>query len=115
MVTAHRLLLANREVQSDTFVCPFRFGTIISTKAILDKNTNKCKGELFRAFPNHGGYVITTVSVCIGYGFVDFDSPAAAEGAVKALVAKNIQAQMAKVGIWFPRRQHTVRLHASNT
>lgn len=51
----------------------------------------------------------------VGYGFVDFDSPAAAEGAVKALVAKNIQAQMAKVGIWFPRRQHTVRLHASNT
>lgn len=50
------------------------FGTIISTKAILDKNTNKCKG----------------------YGFVDFDSPAAAEGAVKALTAKNIQAQMAK-------------------
>ncbi|XP_018330605.1 protein alan shepard isoform X2 [Agrilus planipennis] len=62
-----------------------QFGTIISTKAILDKNTNKCKG----------------------YGFVDFDSPAAAEGAVKALVAKNIQAQMAKVGIWFTRRQHT--------
>uniref|UniRef100_A0A1Y1NLU8 Protein alan shepard n=1 Tax=Photinus pyralis TaxID=7054 RepID=A0A1Y1NLU8_PHOPY len=51
-----------------------QYGTIISTKAILDKNTNKCKG----------------------YGFVDFESPAAAEGAVKALVAKNIQAQMAK-------------------
>ncbi|XP_074030623.1 RNA binding motif single stranded interacting protein alan shepard isoform X2 [Leptinotarsa decemlineata] len=51
-----------------------QFGTIISTKAILDKNTNKCKG----------------------YGFVDFESPAAAEGAVKALTAKNVQAQMAK-------------------
>ncbi|XP_057667002.1 protein alan shepard isoform X3 [Diorhabda carinulata] len=60
-----------------------QFGTIISTKAILDKNTNKCKG----------------------YGFVDFESPAAAEGAVKALTAKNIQAQMAKVGIWYQHRR----------
>lgn len=59
------------------------FGTIISTKAILDKTTNKCKG----------------------YGFVDFDSPAAAEGAVKALTAKNIQAQMAKVGNHYPHRR----------
>ncbi|XP_050295189.1 protein alan shepard isoform X2 [Anthonomus grandis grandis] len=50
------------------------YGTIISTKAILDKNTNKCKG----------------------YGFVDFESPVAAEVAVKQLTAKNIQAQMAK-------------------
>lgn len=53
-----------------------KFGTIISTKAILDKNTNKCKG----------------------YGFVDFEHPASAEGAVKALTAQNVQAQMAKVG-----------------
>ena len=52
-----------------------RFGTIISTKAILDKNTNKCKG----------------------YGFVDFESPQAAEAAVKALQLQGIQAQMAKV------------------
>ncbi|XP_046455251.1 RNA-binding motif, single-stranded-interacting protein 2-like isoform X4 [Daphnia pulex] len=51
-----------------------KFGTIISTKAILDKNTNKCKG----------------------YGFVDFDSPSAAESAVKALQLQGIQAQMAK-------------------
>lgn len=51
-----------------------------------------------------------------GYGFVDFESPASAEGAVKALIANNVQAQMAKVGIWYhPRRQATVRLHASNT
>ncbi|KAL1494478.1 hypothetical protein ABEB36_010073 [Hypothenemus hampei] len=60
-----------------------QYGTIISTKAILDKNTNKCKG----------------------YGFVDFDSPVAAEGAVKALTARNIQAQMAKVGIWYNQRR----------
>lgn len=51
-----------------------QYGTIISTKAILDKTTNKCKG----------------------YGFVDFESPACAEGAVKGLQAKGIQAQMAK-------------------
>ncbi|KAK2588136.1 hypothetical protein KPH14_004187 [Odynerus spinipes] len=51
-----------------------QYGTITSTKAILDKTTNKCKG----------------------YGFVDFESPVAAEGAVKALAAKGIQAQMAK-------------------
>ena len=57
------------------FVCVVRFGTIISTKAILDKNTNKCKG----------------------YGFVDFESPQAAESAVKALQLQGIQAQMAKV------------------
>ncbi|KAK0079737.1 hypothetical protein PV326_008574 [Microctonus aethiopoides] len=64
-----------------------QYGTITSTKAILDKNTNKCKG----------------------YGFVDFESPVAAEGAVKALVAKGIQAQMAKVGIWLHRRLASVR------
>lgn len=53
------------------------YGQIISTKAILDKNTNKCRG----------------------YGFVDFESNECAEIAVKALQAKGIQAQMAKVGI----------------
>ncbi|KAK8382572.1 hypothetical protein O3P69_015428 [Scylla paramamosain] len=51
-----------------------KYGNIISTKAILDKNTNKCKG----------------------YGFVDFELPAAADKAVKGLQASNIQAQMAK-------------------
>ncbi|KPP58223.1 hypothetical protein Z043_123971, partial [Scleropages formosus] len=51
------------------------YGKIVSTKAILDKTTNKCKG----------------------YGFVDFDSPAAAQKAVTALKASGVQAQMAKV------------------
>ncbi|XP_063697932.1 protein alan shepard isoform X2 [Culicoides brevitarsis] len=59
-----------------------QYGNIISTKAILDKTTNKCKG----------------------YGFVDFESPACAEGAVKGLQSKGIQAQMAKVGIWVLHR-----------
>lgn len=35
----------------------------------------------------------------VGYGFVDFDVPVAAEAAVKALQAQGIQAQMAKVSI----------------
>lgn len=59
-----------------------QYGNITSTKAILDKQTNKCKG----------------------YGFVDFETPACAEGAVKGLQSKGIQAQMAKVGIWMLHR-----------
>ncbi|XP_042628896.1 RNA-binding motif, single-stranded-interacting protein 3 isoform X3 [Cyprinus carpio] len=51
------------------------YGKIVSTKAILDKNTNQCKG----------------------YGFVDFDSPAAAQKAVASLKASGVQAQMAKI------------------
>jgi len=51
-----------------------QFGKIVSTKAIIDQNTNKCKG----------------------YGFVDFESPMAAETAVKALQSQGVQAQMAK-------------------
>uniref|UniRef100_A0A6A7FM83 Protein alan shepard n=1 Tax=Hirondellea gigas TaxID=1518452 RepID=A0A6A7FM83_9CRUS len=52
-----------------------KFGPIISTKAILDKTTNKCKG----------------------YGFVDFESPMSAEKAVRSLqTSLNLQAQMAK-------------------
>ncbi|XP_037933845.1 protein alan shepard-like isoform X2 [Teleopsis dalmanni] len=65
-----------------------QYGTIISTKAILDKTTNKC------------------------YGFVDFELPAYAEGAVKGLQAKGVQAQMAKVGIWVLHRPAIVRLFA---
>lgn len=51
------------------------FGKIVSTKAIIDKTTNQCKG----------------------YGFVDFDTAEAAQAAVISLSEKNIQAQMAKV------------------
>jgi len=50
------------------------YGKIVSTKAIIDQNTNKCKG----------------------YGFVDFELPMSAEAAVKALTAQGVQAQMAK-------------------
>lgn len=44
-----------------------------------------------------------------GYGFVDFETPASAESAVKALQAKGVQAQMAKVGISLLRRLPSVR------
>ncbi len=37
------------------------------------------------------------VRACKGYGFVDFDSPAAAQKAVAALKTTGVQAQMAKV------------------
>ncbi|XP_041104223.1 RNA-binding motif, single-stranded-interacting protein 3 isoform X1 [Polyodon spathula] len=63
------------------------YGKIVSTKAILDKNTNQCKG----------------------YGFVDFDSPAAAQKAVTSLKANGVQAQMAK-----QQEQDPTNLYISN-
>ncbi|XP_075407576.1 RNA-binding motif, single-stranded-interacting protein 2 isoform X1 [Tenrec ecaudatus] len=63
------------------------YGKIVSTKAILDKTTNKCKG----------------------YGFVDFDSPSAAQKAVMALKASGVQAQMAK-----QQEQDPTNLYLSN-
>ncbi|XP_010891030.2 RNA-binding motif, single-stranded-interacting protein 3 isoform X3 [Esox lucius] len=65
------------------------YGKIVSTKAILDKNTNQCKG----------------------YGFVDFDSPAAAQKAVASLKASGVQAQMAKVQ---QQEQDPTNLYISN-
>lgn len=47
----------------------------------------------------HNLYVLLYVSVPVGYGFVDFDSPASAQKAVTALKAGGVQAQMAKVRI----------------
>ncbi|XP_028993056.1 RNA-binding motif, single-stranded-interacting protein 1 [Betta splendens] len=63
------------------------YGKIVSTKAILDKTTNRCKG----------------------YGFVDFDSPTAAQKAVAALKTTGIQAQMAK-----QQEQDPTNLYISN-
>lgn len=62
-------------------------------------------------------YFFFLCALISGYGFVDFESPACAEGAVKGLLSKGIQAQMAKVGIWVLHRPAIVRflLHASNT
>ncbi|XP_026131077.1 RNA-binding motif, single-stranded-interacting protein 1-like isoform X2 [Carassius auratus] len=63
------------------------YGKIVSTKAILDKTTNKCKG----------------------YGFVDFDSPVSAQKAVAALKSNGVQAQMAK-----QQEQDPTNLYLSN-
>uniref|UniRef100_A0A183FZ69 Protein alan shepard n=1 Tax=Heligmosomoides polygyrus TaxID=6339 RepID=A0A183FZ69_HELPZ len=52
-----------------------QYGTITSTKAIMDKALNQCKG----------------------YGFVDFESREAASRAVEMLTKNGIQAQMAKL------------------
>nr|XP_046192151.1 RNA-binding motif, single-stranded-interacting protein 3-like isoform X2 [Oncorhynchus gorbuscha] len=65
------------------------YGKIVSTKAILDKNTNQCKG----------------------YGFVDFDSQTAAQKAVASLKASGVQAQMAKVQ---QQEQDPTNLYVSN-
>ncbi|XP_051526947.1 RNA-binding motif, single-stranded-interacting protein 3-like isoform X2 [Myxocyprinus asiaticus] len=62
------------------------YGKIVSTKAILDKNTNQCKG----------------------YGFVDFDCPSAAQKAISSLKATGVQAQMAK------QEQDPTNLYLSN-
>lgn len=59
---------------SDLFSLCNRYGSIVSTKAILDKNTNKCKG----------------------YGFVDFETPASAKHAVEELTKQGIFVHMAK-------------------
>ena len=65
-----------------------KYGNIVSTKAILDKDTNnKCKG----------------------YGFVDFDSPTSAQRAVTALQNQGIQAQMAR-----QQEQDPTNLYLSN-
>lgn len=55
---------------------------------------------------------ILFVYLFLGYGFVDFECPAYAEGAVKGLQAKGVQAQMAKVGVWVLHRPAIVRLFA---
>ncbi|XP_075685475.1 RNA-binding motif, single-stranded-interacting protein 1 isoform X4 [Rhinoderma darwinii] len=81
-----RGLLPNTTDQDLVKLCQ-PYGKIVSTKAILDKTTNKCKG----------------------YGFVDFDSPAAAQKAVSALKSTGVQAQMAK-----QQEQDPTNLYISN-
>uniref|UniRef100_A0AAV2M551 RRM domain-containing protein n=1 Tax=Knipowitschia caucasica TaxID=637954 RepID=A0AAV2M551_KNICA len=81
------LLLLLSALGSDLGLHKFEYGKIVSTKAILDKTTNKCKG----------------------YGFVDFDSPAAAQKAVTALKSSGVQAQMAK-----QQEQDPTNLYISN-
>jgi RNA recognition motif-containing protein len=63
------------------------YGKIVSTKAIMDKATNQCKG----------------------YGFVDFDTADAAQRAVEELQRRGVQAQMAKVNNFRHYRSPSVR------
>lgn len=74
------------------FILP-SYGNIISTKAILDKETNKCRGIYTKYL------LISFISFPLfnlGYGFVDFEHPISAENAVKSLLSQGVQAQMAK-------------------
>jgi hypothetical protein len=64
-----------------------QYGKIVSTKAILDKETNCCKG----------------------YGFVDFENPADAMRAVHSLTAAGVMAQFAK-----QQEQDPTNLYFSN-
>jgi RNA recognition motif-containing protein len=66
------------------------YGNIVSTKAIMDKSTNQCKG----------------------YGFVDFETAEAAQKAVKALTEKGTQAQMAK--LFQQQEQDPTNLYIAN-
>lgn len=68
---------------------------------------------MFATHKNTSEKIPMTIRVSVftftGYGFVDFETIASAEAAVKGLQAKGVQAQMAKVGIWFLRRLNRVR------
>lgn len=66
--------LAPHTTDKDLISLCSKYGHIVSTKAILDKATNRCKG----------------------YGFVDFESPTSAVAAVTELQSQGIQAQMAR-------------------
>lgn len=66
--------LAPHTTDKDLISLCSKYGHIVSTKAILDKATNRCKG----------------------YGFVDFESPTSAVAAVTELQGQGIQAQMAR-------------------
>ena len=69
-----------------------RYGNITSTKAILDKQTNLCKGIVRWSD-------IVVKCVMVGYGFVDFEDPSDAARAVAKLQANGILAQFAKVKV----------------
>ena len=71
------MILAKYLHESCTYF-PFRFGPISSTKAILDKATNRCKG----------------------YGFVDFESPNSALSAVNELQNQGYQVSHVSPGLF---------------
>ncbi|XP_014772116.2 RNA-binding motif, single-stranded-interacting protein 2 isoform X2 [Octopus bimaculoides] len=67
--------LSKHTTDKDLLAMCESYGKITSTKAIIDSQLSTCKG----------------------YGFVDFETPQAAEYAVQELQASGFQAQMAKV------------------
>ncbi|GAB1605625.1 RNA-binding motif, single-stranded-interacting protein 2 isoform X1 [Argonauta hians] len=67
--------LSKHTTDKDLLAMCESYGKITSTKAIIDSQLSTCKG----------------------YGFVDFETPQAAEYAVQDLQANGFQAQMAKV------------------
>eukprot|EP00069_Balaena_mysticetus_P001860 bmy_03912T0 len=83
------------------------YGKIVSTKAILDKTTNKCKGKGTAVLGGGEQLFLVVENSC--YGFVDFDNPSAAQKAVTALKASGVQAQMAK-----QQEQDPTNLYISN-
>lgn len=79
--------LAPRTTDEDLVQLCSCYGSITSTKAILDKTNNQCKG----------------------YGFVDFENPEDAQKAVYALQEEGIPAQFAK-----QQEQDPTNLYFSN-
>lgn len=85
--------LAPHTTDKDLILLCQKFGPIGSTKAILDKATNRCKG----------------------YGFVDFESPSSAQNAVNELQNQGYQAQMARqaeqdpTNLYIANLPHTIK------
>lgn len=85
--------LAPHTTDKDLMLLCQKFGPISSTKAILDKATNRCKG----------------------YGFVDFESPNSATAAVNELQTQGYQAQMARqaeqdpTNLYIANLPHTIK------
>jgi len=85
--------LAPHTTDKDLVMLCQKFGAISSTKAILDKATNRCKG----------------------YGFVDFESPNSAHAAVNELQTQGYQAQMARqaeqdpTNLYIANLPHTIK------
>lgn len=51
MVEHIKAILTHGKLSTHLLFCLCRYGKIVSTKAILDKNTNQCKGRSFVHIP----------------------------------------------------------------
>lgn len=71
-----------------------QYGEISSVKAIIDKNTGDCKGQIrVCSIP----WQFIAHCFVLGYGFVDFVSQEDAKKAVEQLKQRSMQAQFAKL------------------